>query len=439
MASLGETVDGTLDVPGELASVKPLEDPVGEANVQGTLGEDASPNRTQNGALLEWYKRKQSVGYKEWVPKLNELTLRTEFVDLRPSDLEALADGSAVTGSGQVEENLKELEAKIDAAISTLGSSGVSVRLNVASPKDAAQSFEKLSPEDKDDVRLQVMNRVELERQLGTAADCRRRGTFARSLRGQEAGGTEGEEPPRSLPRSSLSHRAESEPHETVKAKEPLENVALRALSSVLVGRLQVHSGREALVLLGKSSTIQYHLKQIRNGNPSWDAEVVHVYLVIRKWVPSIPRHLGMQLRGFVYKNSLTALSQIDNITFFPNLVKHKTSIQQRVETFFQQSVSNRLLVFESYVIDFFVGPEEVLVTQVLPFHHSTGACLFTWSERETVFQHKGYTPLQFRTIDRAKTGCSELLPSTWENTMLTVVAELGKLSEGKESGCSIL
>lgn len=429
---------GTLNVPGEPTSGTPVEDTGSGPGVQA-LGEGASLKQTQTVPLLEWYKRKQLVGYKEWVPRVAEHTLRTEFVDLSPSDLEALANGSTVAGSGKVEEDLKGLEKKIDAAIATLGSSGVSVRLNVASPKDAAQSFDKLSSEDQDDVRLQVMNQVELERQLGTAADCRRRGTFVRSFQGPEAEGIEGEEQQRRLPRSTLRRQAESELHETLRAKEPLENVALRALSKVLVGRLQVQSGREALTLLGSSSSVQYHLKQIRNGNPSWDSEVVLIYLVIREWVPDIPRHPEMHLRGFVYKNSLTALSQIDDITFFPNLVKHKTGIQQRVEAFFKESVSNGLLAFESYVIDFFVGPEKVLVTRLLPFHHSTGACLFTWRESEATFQCVDDTPLEFRTINHPKADCRELLPSMWENTMLRVVTELGKLSEEKERGCLIL
>lgn len=437
MASKDEPVENTLDTPaGEPTSVKP---PLSEAAIQERFVEDASPYKTQTGALLEWYKRKQSVSYKEWLPKLADLTLRTEFIDLLPSDLDALSNSRTVTASGQVEEKLKGLEEKIDAAISTLGSSGVSVRLNVASPKDAAQSFDKLSPDEQDGVRLQVMNQIEFERQMGTAAVCRRRGTIVRRFQGPEIESMEREEKLRRLPRSRLTRQAESEPHETCRAKESVENVALRALSRVLVERMQVRSGREALALLGKSSSIQYHLKQILNVNPSWDSEVVNVYLVIREWLPVIPRHPGMHLRGFVYRNSLTALSQIDDATFFPNLVKHKTSIQQRVETFFHQSVSNKLLAFESYVVDLFVGPEKLLVTQILPFHHSTGACLFTWRDIETVFKNEGDMPLKFRTVDHPNADCRELLPYMWENTMLMIVTELGKLSDEKESGCVVL
>ena len=431
MASISEDTVVVLD---QDASERPLEDSKSGPDVGKSAGEDTSFEKTEAGARLEWYKRMQLVGYKEWVPKLVGHTLRTEFVDLSPSNLEALANGGAESGSSEVEAGLTELEGKIDEAIAILGSNGVSVRLNLA-----AHSSDRLSPEDQDTIRLQVMNQVELERQLGTAADCYRRGTFVRRFQRPESDETEGEEQPSHLPRSALSRQTQSEAHEILLASEPLENAALRALSRVLIGRMRVQSGREAIAMLGNSSSVQYHLKQIRDGNPSWDSKVLQIYLVIREWIPDIPRHPEMCLRGFVYNDSLTALSQVDDVTFFPNLVKHKVCVQQRVEKFFKESVSQELHEFGSYVIDFFVGPQKVLVTSVLPFDQSTGACLFTWGESEAVFRRVGDAPLEFRTISQPNLDCLEILPSPWESKMLTAIAEREKFSETKDEGCLIL
>ena len=86
-----------------------------------------------------------------------------------------------------------------------------------------------------------------------------------------------------------------------------------------------------------------------------------------------------MEFRGFVYKNNLNALSQYDNITFYPELFTQQQEIGEAIFNFFNTEIRDKLQHIESYVIDFFVDVDKIYVIELNPFHTGAGPCLFTW------------------------------------------------------------
>jgi hypothetical protein len=370
---------------------------------------------------------KESIEYREWHARLKDNVFESKFIPLEHAALDFLCKGDISDLSNSAIEGLI---ASLDAQIEELGGD-VLVRLNIASAEDAVSDFEKLSSEEKDRFRVQIINQVELERQLVTANVCTRRGTFTRKLVSE----SDDDNPPKNLPRSALEPETEDVTYETLSIDEPPEAVVLRAFSRVCAQRMRVSSGKDALCYLASSSHVRYRLNQLHVAEGTWESGL-DVYVVIQQWMPALSRFPGMHLRGFVYQNSLNALSQINDSAFFPNLVQHKKTIQQRVEAFFKDVVSKSLEDVKNYVVDFFVSPKSIVVTDVLPFDKSTGACLFTWRENELLFRNG---PLEFRVYTLPAEGCLPSLPSQWENELMQIVAELKKLSQREDKSCVIL
>ena len=59
-------------------------------------------------------------------------------------------------------------------------------------------------------------------------------------------------------------------------------------------------------------------------------------------------------------QNELTALSQVNDSVYFPNVDYYKSTIQLKVQEFFKENIQDSLKQLENYIIDFFVAPEKV-------------------------------------------------------------------------------
>jgi hypothetical protein len=93
--------------------------------------------------------------------------------------------------------------------------------------------------------------------------------------------------------------------------------------------------------------------------------------IVLRKWEEWVANHPESEFRGFVYKGCLTACTQYFSDTLFPDLVASAPAVAKKIGVFFRDKVQPALAQsYESYVVDFCVGPgEEMRVIELNPFH----------------------------------------------------------------------
>lgn len=145
---------------------------------------------------------------------------------------------------------------------------------------------------------------------------------------------------------------------------------------------LAISMGKEGVNLLIMSNRIQDDLKLSLEKSESLN-------LIIREFVQFPVEH---ELRGFVWKKRLTALSQYNNIAFLPSLVKNKDEIENKVRIFmdkFIPIVSDRL---ENFVVDIVLDYNgKVWIVELNPFGELAGSCLFSWiSDRELLLNEEG-------------------------------------------------
>ena len=92
---------------------------------------------------------------------------------------------------------------------------------------------------------------------------------------------------------------------------------------------LSISNGIEGVRMLVMSNRIQEDLKEfVERSEP--------LNLIIREFVEFSVKH---ELRGFVWKKRLTALSQYNNIAFLPSLVKNKDEIETNVKSFMENFI----------------------------------------------------------------------------------------------------
>eukprot|EP01105_Mastigella_eilhardi_P004857 TRINITY_DN1656_c0_g1_i3.p1 TRINITY_DN1656_c0_g1~~TRINITY_DN1656_c0_g1_i3.p1 ORF type:complete len:273 (-),score=37.52 TRINITY_DN1656_c0_g1_i3:36-854(-) len=160
-----------------------------------------------------------------------------------------------------------------------------------------------------------------------------------------------------------------------------------------------VSTAEEVFVLMRSSFRVSQDVKAALGSLAGYtgDRQPSGVDLILRQWV-DIP--LESKFRGFVCKGNLTALAQYYHFCYFASVVRDKASIQKRITDLFQQV--KPLLHHESYVIDFAVLADRVLVVEIKPFHYSTGAPLFSWKKGSADRQILLHGPFTFRVTETA-------------------------------------
>eukprot|EP00026_Physarum_polycephalum_P007911 Phypoly_transcript_07982.p1 GENE.Phypoly_transcript_07982~~Phypoly_transcript_07982.p1 ORF type:complete len:366 (-),score=53.61 Phypoly_transcript_07982:285-1382(-) len=171
---------------------------------------------------------------------------------------------------------------------------------------------------------------------------------------------------------------------------------------------MKVTTGEEALNLLVLSDRVSEDLdKALEYGEKLFTGKVV-----LREWIDEVPEHPEMEFRGFVHKNQLNALTQYFSFVRFPHLVANRDKILARIIAFFE-SVKH-LITHESYVIDFFVLEQKVIIIELNPFHNGAGAGLFSWKADRKLFMEG---PFEFRITDSpaAERVPTDVLPLFWQ------------------------
>ncbi|XP_065886483.1 uncharacterized protein [Dysidea avara] len=386
----------------------------------------------------EAYRRfvyKQSFALDTWYDgNLKGHTFETEFVELTTAEIDAMVRGSqfldmekSLTDDQQVA--LVELEKKLDTAIKKFGGVGAFVKLSTRSPKDAI--FYRNDVDFITEVRLAVINEMEVEGQMAKAS-FQRVHSFRKTnkIRLKEGENPENDS---SIPKALRQQKTDSE-DETFSAsltpKEPLKNAALRAFTRVMSTKNQATSGKEAMYLLRHSLRVKEDLQQIYNCN---QIAGMNVSISVRKWNPDIARYPGMEFRGFVYNNELNAVSQYDDVVYYSNVTRHKEVICTRIKAFFEQHVKEALQEHKNYVVDFFVGPSNVYIIEINPFHNGAGACLFTWREHREIFMNG---PFEFRVVQSPRDDCLTVLHANWQSQLESIVMQK---SQPPRRRCTIL
>ena len=376
---------------------------------------------------VEQYRRfvyKQAFGLDTWYNgSLKEHTFETQFVELSETEIDAMVRGSQFLDiekplSSDQQLALDELEKRLDGAVETFGEAGAFVKLSTRSPKDAI--FYRNDVDFVTEIRLAVINELEIEGQMAQAS-FQRTHSFRKSgkieLKGDEK--PKSEEDNNSIPKALLRQKSENEAFDVnVVHKEPLKNAALRAFTRVMSTKNQVRNGKEAMYLLRHSLRIKEDLQQLHTWNK---IAGLKVNISVRKWDPTVARHPGMEFRGFVYNNQLNAVSQYDDVLYYPNVVQYREVICTRIKAFFEQHVKEALQEHKNYVVDFFVGPEKVYLIEINPFHNGAGACLFTWREHREVFMNG---PFEFRVVESPQDDCLTALHATWQKQLETIIMQ---------------
>ena len=118
--------------------------------------------------------------------------------------------------------------------------------------------------------------------------------------------------------------------------------------------------------------------------------------LIIREFV-SFP--VKNEFRGFIYKEKLTALTQYNNLAYFPQHLEIKSEMERKIKEFVEGMKS----VMENCILDLVIDDNgKVWVVEMNPFGELTGACLFSWSEDREILM--GKKPFEFRIVEKKPT-----------------------------------
>ncbi|XP_019849035.1 PREDICTED: FK506-binding protein 5-like isoform X1 [Amphimedon queenslandica] len=249
------------------------------------------------------------------------------------------------------------------------------------------------------------------------------------------------EENKESRPKSLLKETSPpSEEHQMIKVKqETLQNKVLRGFMRTIFTRYRVKNADEAIALLTTSLLIKEELEQVKK---FVEIEGTEAVLAIMKWVSTdLPRYPGMNFRAFVYNNMLTAVTQHDDILYVPNIARFKKTILSKIQYFFDNDLKPAMEKEGNYIVDLFLAPNKIFVTELHPFHQSTGACLFTWQQSQKVLMGGGGngTAVELRHIHTPFKKCFTGLLPHWQTVCETVTQNKRGEDESTGNKCVIL
>lgn len=88
--------------------------------------------------------------------------------------------------------------------------------------------------------------------------------------------------------------------------------------------------------------------------------------LVVRQFVKFPVKN---ELRGFIYKGNFTALTQYNNLAFFPEHIEEKDNVERKVKNFMENFIEVMKTTLESFVADIVLDSEgKVWIVEVNPF-----------------------------------------------------------------------
>jgi len=325
---------------------------------------------------IRYYKKQ--FGVESWYEQLREYTFETQFVELTFEEAVALRDHIVDKRKSERAKIdcppaniVSVLSKKIDAAMVAATPTGVSgngffIKLDTRSPKDCPLYGY-------DDPGWQQFMATEFK-------NC----------------------PPDGM---EIAQLAATNP---AAAADMLDNQMAVSFTIAQNKALKVNSGDEALKLLLGSFRIHEDLV----GVTSYGPEHFSSGLAIRSWDPWVCEHPEAEFRGFVYEGKLNALTQYFTNCYFPSLPAKKASITSRICSFFEEKVLPRIkATHRSFVIDFLVKADTIMVVELNPFYKGAGAGCFSWKEHRELFMNG---PIELRVVEGIPSNCRDMISPPW-------------------------
>jgi len=162
------------------------------------------------------------------------------------------------------------------------------------------------------------------------------------------------------------------------------DNLKLNIIYVLFVKKMIVHSGKEAVQILGGSHRCWQDItSSIDVGSP--------VGVVLRQWANI---HPSLEFRGFVYNKSLNAISSYNRAVCWPGVPEQVKSIEEKCRTYYD-SVKHKIPAnMNNFIVDFAILENgTVTIVEFNDFADFEGcganAELFSWDKDEDVLKGK--------------------------------------------------
>eukprot|EP01155_Anaeramoeba_flamelloides_P030618 Anaeramoba_flamelloidesa87125_41.p1 GENE.a87125_41~~a87125_41.p1 ORF type:complete len:286 (-),score=87.49 a87125_41:123-980(-) len=195
-------------------------------------------------------------------------------------------------------------------------------------------------------------------------------------------------------------------------------NRKIHSLYIASVRALSCKTGMEAIKLLIESKRIQGDLLQY----------AVEGLFELQFWLREFHFFpVELEMRAFVYKKKLTALTQYNEFVYFPKIERNKSAIMEKVQNFVKQIIQE--IPFQNFVLD--INPcfendnsplldEEkdfsqlkIYICELNPLAEFAGSGCFDWVKDRDVLT--GNSPFEFRIVEKPPQFGIQNIPETWK------------------------
>eukprot|EP00698_Gefionella_okellyi_P025658 TRINITY_DN9462_c0_g1_i1.p1 TRINITY_DN9462_c0_g1~~TRINITY_DN9462_c0_g1_i1.p1 ORF type:complete len:367 (-),score=90.43 TRINITY_DN9462_c0_g1_i1:232-1332(-) len=336
----------------QASKLKHVKPPQTEAVPQALLCPDANTyHRLMRESQLE-----------ECMPAIGDVTFRTSWSPLNSTMLAALLDARQNYldhHSMEITATLRELANNIDTERIKLDCKHIFVRLSSRSPKDAVLELPTFRAEYEDALRTILQ-----------------------------------------------SEQTSGEHTRPVATSDADVNARLRALYHAGTAAMRVGTGEEAVRLFILSDRIQNDMRDAlalaQQAEAAGDTRP-QMQVAIREFSRF---DVTWELRAFVHRGRMTALTQYNEVVYFPLLVQMRERLLPDVQQFMDTVLLPRLpTALQSCVCDLILFPDEtfsrfdVKVVELNPFAEFAGSGLFAWEKPADLAVLLGNAPFEFRVV----------------------------------------
>jgi len=177
-------------------------------------------------------------------------------------------------------------------------------------------------------------------------------------------------------------------------------NRHLHAIHAASTAALATETGAEAVARLVLSRRIQEDLRvaaaRLRAGAET-GGDAAPFNLVVREFGCFDVRN---EIRGFVFKGTFTALTQYNQLCYFPSAVAEKAATVAAVTAFMAELIPRIAATsLESFVVDLVLADGAVRVIELNPFAEYAGSGLFAWESSADLAVLTGAAPFEYRVV----------------------------------------
>jgi len=201
------------------------------------------------------------------------------------------------------------------------------------------------------------------------------------------------------LMKDSIARDVEN--YKQTKGKEVDENAMLSIVYTNFVKNMKVHSGEEAIDILGKSyriwqditATIQTKVNVDENDDSG-------IKIVVREWAGISP---SLEFRGFVYNGTLNAITSYNRVVCWEGVPERKEEIKNLIVSYWDTIKHRFNESLNKFIIDFAIlENNDVTIVELNDFNDYEGcgahAELFDWNDDKDILT--GKAPFEIRLVE---------------------------------------